>query len=951
MGAGIDDLLASRSATSAKNCLFMCLALVYVLDIAVAFFLRAAPVLVLDLNATRLPRSWKPAILVEDLRNFDGDTVDLVLLCAVRLCLFTLLTWLGIRVGTLRLDDLVMNADGSCTSTCGACSGASLAGTAAREPLLINAAPSGDPSARSAAGGSRSGGPGLGVARTAAGLTLTHEVKEEHLASHMRKEKATARKNLVCALIFLAATGAQIYMGIKCIGFDPGWSERPNLQIVQIVLLIATLALTNLESWLCKRAVMVWTKEEGFFVPEFHSHRLFFNPNRPTAYCDMCRNRSRQVYNCPLCDWDCCPACFNKKDKATGEGIIRGDKGVKDLGRVTFKSYIAKGFRLLLPEMPIFTLALALLLGNSLVKLLMPNFQGSIMDAVVNAHHACVAEYYNVTFYNVTTGDCAKHKHAFLENVLTYLALAFATSVLAAFQQLSFQLVARRVILHIKGKVFDSMIVQDIAFFDGMRTGDLQQRMSADVRAMASPIFSALPVLLSQTTMLTGGVVMCFIVSWRLSMMAFATVLPVMHVTRTYAQWSGKINRAIFQDFSDGNAISNEAVSNIRTVRACSSENFERTRYRETLTKAFSKGVKDATVSSLAVFLNNSLDLGAGVLILWFGGTIAMQVNGAITVGALIKYQLYYNMMNNGIQALSNVLNSFTRAAGAAERVMSVLELKPDIDPDHGVDAGLAVSRWDLAFEGVKFYYQMRPRTMVLDGFSLTIPEGSVCALVGPSGGGKSTLIHLTLRFYDPTDGCIRLGGNDYRQLNFPSVHGRIGTVSQETQLFNDTLTKNIMYGHPDPDSISDEAVEHAARAAQAWDFIDSFEDGMQTKVGERGQRLSGGQKQRIAIARCLLRKPKLLLLDEATSALDAQSEAAVQKALDGMIWHGNHTVVLVAHRLSTVVNASKIAVVQQGIAVEEGTHTELLAKEESVYKQLVMTQLQKSPGGEGGAQ
>ena len=306
-------------------------------------------------------------------------------------------------------------------------------------------------------------------------------------------------------------------------------------------------------------------------------------------------------------------------------------------------------------------------------------------------------------------------------------------------------------------------------------------------------------------------------------------------------------------------------------------------------------------------------------------------------------------MMNNSIQALSNILNSFTRAAGAAERVLSVIDLKPDIDPHGGAPVDVAVRTWDLEFHDVHFWYQMRPTSKVLDGLSFKVPEGNVCALVGASGGGKSTVVHLVLRYYDPLDGRITLGDVDYKQLNFVSMHKHIGTVSQETQLFNDTIAKNITYGAPD--DISDEDVETVARAAQAWDFISSFEDGLHTKVGERGQRLSGGQKQRIAIARCLLRKPKLLLLDEATSALDAASEAAVQKALDNLIWTGNQTVLLVAHRLSTVVNANQIVVLQKGSCVEQGKHAELLDKS-GVYAELVQTQLQHAveAGMAGGA-
>ena len=181
--------------------------------------------------------------------------------------------------------------------------------------------------------------------------------------------------------------------------------------------------------------------------------------------------------------------------------------------------------------------------------------------------------------------------------------------------------------------------------------------------------------------------------------------------------------------------------------------------------------------------MRRSLDLGAGVLILWYGGAIAMQADGAITVGSLITYQMYYGMMNSSIQQLSNILNSFTRAAGAAERVLNLVDLKPDIDPTSGAPVDVAVRKWDLKLDNVHFFYQMRPSSKVLDGLTFEVAEGNVCALVGPSGGGKSTVMHLVLRYYDPTDGMLSLGGVQYSSLNFPSMHARIGTVSQETQL------------------------------------------------------------------------------------------------------------------------------------------------------------------------
>jgi len=263
-----------------------------------------------------------------------------------------------------------------------------------------------------------------------------------------------------------------------------------------------------------------------------------------------------------------------------------------------------------------------------------------------------------------------------------------------------------------------------------------------------------------------------------------------------------------------------------------------------------------------------------------------MHPDGAISVGDLIKYQLYYNMMTNSIQQLTGILNQFTRAAGAAERVLSLIDCKPDIDPFRGAPVDVVVRRWDLKFENVTFWYQMRPKNVVLKDLSLCVEEGTVCALVGKSGGGKSTVIHLILRYYDPLDGRITLGGVPFNDLNLRSVHHQIGVVSQETQLFNATIEENIKYGAPE--GITPEEVEAAARAAQAWNFVAEFEDGMATKVGERGQRLSGGQKQRIAIARCLLRKPRLLLLDEATSALDPVTEASIVATIERLRDSGN---------------------------------------------------------------
>jgi ABC-type multidrug transport system fused ATPase/permease subunit len=338
-------------------------------------------------------------------------------------------------------------------------------------------------------------------------------------------------------------------------------------------------------------------------------------------------------------------------------------------------------------------------------------------------------------------------------------------------------------------------------------------------------------------------------------------------------------------------------------------------------------------------------DLGTSVLILWFGGAIALRhaadgTSGGLTAGRLVTFQLYWGMFNGAFRSLQALLASFTRAAGSAQRVLSLLDSQPDI-PKSGGLAPAEPPRGDVSLQSVCFAYQMRPDARVLDGVSLSVRAGSVCALVGRSGGGKSTVCHLLLRLYDPSSGRITLDGTDLRALDLTWLHRHTGCVAQDTQLFASSIADNLRYGCPWP--ASDAEVAAAAEAAHAHAFISAFPDGYATRVGERGVRLSGGQKQRLAIARALLRRPALLLLDEATSALDAESEAAVQAALDALVAAGGRTVFLVAHRLSTVAGADQIAVLDRGAVAECGTHAQLVARPDGAYARLVARQLARS--------
>mmetsp|Transcript_29899 Transcript_29899/g.80358 ORF Transcript_29899/g.80358 Transcript_29899/m.80358 type:complete len:467 (+) Transcript_29899:20-1420(+) len=459
---------------------------------------------------------------------------------------------------------------------------------------------------------------------------------------------------------------------------------------------------------------------------------------------------------------------------------------------------------------------------------------------------------------------------------------------------------------------------------------------------MLSPLQSTLQTLLSNSILLVGSLAWCFVISWRLSMLAFTTLAPIIYMTSAYARWSRRQNYMIWQTLGDANADAAEVITNMRLVRAFSSEEAEKAKYGEKCDISLRKGMQDALYGTLTVTLGDYLDQGASVIILWCGGATAMQAGSALTVGRLITYTLYYNKIQNSYNALNGVLNSFTKSAGAAMRVLSLFDLHPDIpstDPTAGANLpGGPREAVSVRFENVDFHYQLRPERPVLRAFSLDVPAGSVTALVGKSGAGKSTVAALLLRFYDVRGGRILAGGTDVRHLSVQSLHRAMGVVTQDTQLFNASIEENIAYGI---ESYTQEQLVQAAQRAQAHEFIVGLPDGYRTRVGERGTRLSGGQKQRLAICRALLREPRLLLLDEATSSLDASSEAEVQASLDALIWTGEHTVILIAHRLSTVVNANQIALVENGSVAEKGTHNELIAAN-GKYAELVAHQIQQ---------
>ncbi|CAK9095213.1 unnamed protein product [Durusdinium trenchii] len=453
--------------------------------------------------------------------------------------------------------------------------------------------------------------------------------------------------------------------------------------------------------------------------------------------------------------------------------------------------------------------------------------------------------------------------------------------------------------------MFESLVKQDIAFFDGTMTGQLTSRMTNDVAAVVQPVRQIMNTFLTSILRLVGGLFMCLFTSWKLTVLAATMIGPVVYLTGVYARWSKQVNMSIRVSMADANAVSTEALRNIRTVRSFGADLLEVTAFRQHMDTALKNGMKDSYASAGVTAITQYVDFAATILILWYGGYAVLGYGQTdLQIGNLITFNLYWNMLNDTATTnLNGMLNTLVKAASAAQRVFEIIDLEPDIPADQG-EKGMDEGPCSISFQEVKFFYPMRPDAMVLNGLSFTVGAGQTVAMVGKSGAGKSTLVGLMLRFYDPKGGDVLLNGCPLTEYNLRLYRKKVGVVSQDTQVFCRSILDNLTYGLEGGDVPSMEEIEKAAEAASANDFIQQLDEKYNSMIGEGGTRLSGGQRQRVAIARALLRRPKLLLLDEATSALDAENEGKVQKALDDLVHsvHGNCSVVLIAHRLSTVI-------------------------------------------------
>jgi ATP-binding cassette, subfamily B, bacterial MsbA len=508
---------------------------------------------------------------------------------------------------------------------------------------------------------------------------------------------------------------------------------------------------------------------------------------------------------------------------------------------------------------------------------------------------------------------------ALLNKITIILIIIFASqSVFYFIRSFMLSYIGERVMADLRIQLFEHLQRLSLSFYNERRTGELVSRLTNDVSTVRNVVTSDLSTALSQVLTFIGALILIIITDWRLTLFMFALVPLVMLFAILFGRRLRVISSSVQDQLADATTILDESLGGIRVVQSFTREPFEIGRFRESIEMAFQLAMRRVRISALFGPIVSFLGFAAVVAIFWFGGHEVLR--GNLTAGQLFMFLVLTLTIAGSIGQFSGLWTGLQEALGATRRLFEILDTIPTI-VDKPNAAPLPAIKGHIKFENVTFSYEDNPDSPILIDVSIDVRPGELLALVGPSGAGKTTMVNLIPRFFDPSSGSVSIDDRNLEGVQLKSLRQQIGIVPQETILFGGSVRENILYGRLDA---SEAEMIAAAQSANAHEFILQLPKGYDTVVGERGVKLSGGQRQRIAIARAILKDPRILLLDEATSSLDSESEGLVQEALDHLM--KGRTSIVIAHRLSTVQNANRIIVLDEGRLIEFGTHQELMA-------------------------
>ncbi|KAL8910286.1 MAG: hypothetical protein Q9171_004409 [Xanthocarpia ochracea] len=568
------------------------------------------------------------------------------------------------------------------------------------------------------------------------------------------------------------------------------------------------------------------------------------------------------------------------------------------------------------PEAKVLSVAFVFLLISSGISMSIPFSIGKIMDIA-------------------TKPETGSEQLFGMDLTTFYIALGGVLALGAAANYgriIILRIVGERIVTRLRSQLFRRTFVQNAEFFDANRTGDLISRLSSDTIIVGKSITQNLSDGLRSLVSGGAGLGLMAYVSLKLTSILALMFPPVAIGAFFYGRVIRNLSRKIQKNLGTLTKIAEERLGNVRTSQAFAGEILEVARYNKRVRKIFELGKREAWISATFFSTTGLMGNMTIIAILWVGG--GMVKSGAISIGELSSFLMYTVFAGSSLFGLSSFYSELMKGVGAASRLFELQDRQPTISPTVGIPVKSA--RGPIRFENLSFAYPTRPAVNIFNGLNFEIPQGTNVAIVGPSGGGKSTIASLMLRFYSPTQGTIKIDGVDISTMNVKSLRRKIGLVAQEPVLFSGTIAENIAYGKP---KASQGEINAAARKANCR-FIEDFPDGLNTFVGARGAQLSGGQKQRIAIARALVKNPDILILDEATSALDAESETLVNSAL-GALLAGHNTTISIAHRLSTIKRSDTIIVLSSdGKVAEQGSYAELSSNAEGAFTKLMEWQM-----------